>query len=141
MIFALYPSLAAALKTLYPDFPWNTSQFWESKNLTPPGYFRDPNNLRPIIEDIGKKLGVNQVIFIYYYFYLYICCIYYFSSYQIGMGLQGRMCKHREARLFSIITPLLNRCSGLFILTSIGRYPNSRVRIGQRKVIGNKKQI
>ena len=71
MIFALYPSLAEALKTLYPDFPWNASQFWESKKLTPPGYFRDPNNLRPIIEDIGKKLGVNQVssLFIYFYFY------------------------------------------------------------------------
>jgi len=57
--FDHYSSLPEALRETYPTTSWDESQF---KTLRPPPrYWEDISRQRRLLDNIGKKLGVQQV--------------------------------------------------------------------------------
>jgi hypothetical protein len=59
-LFGIYPSLAAALKAAYPDYPWDDSKFL-SKRTLPQGYWKDKIHLTEGLNRAAQKLGIEKV--------------------------------------------------------------------------------
>jgi len=57
-LFNHYPSLEQALRTVYPDFPWQSMRFSDKQ---PKGHWADMKNQRELVEKIGVELGVKEV--------------------------------------------------------------------------------
>lgn len=59
-LFSVYPSLAAALRTFYPEYDWENSRFVEAGH-TPPGHWQKDANLLAALERAEKQIGVQKV--------------------------------------------------------------------------------
>jgi len=72
--------LPNVLKALYPGVDWDESKFLAMKDKE---LWDLRENRRAVMEDIGKQLGIRQVIIIYFYLFLYfnIFLNFYFTCY------------------------------------------------------------
>ena len=62
-LFQYFPSLAHALKAVYPDVPWQVSKL-ATVGKTPHGFWNDVNNQKEFFEQAGKELGIEEVVFL-----------------------------------------------------------------------------
>lgn len=60
IIFKYYASLPDALRTLYPDYPWQPLRFVEN-DIMRPRYWSGVGDLTQFVEEIGKSLGIREV--------------------------------------------------------------------------------
>jgi len=60
-LFQHYPSLEAALTTVYPEYRWDSARFLTPGKLRKNGFWADVNNQRQFLDTIGRELGVTQV--------------------------------------------------------------------------------
>lgn len=59
-LFQYFPSLAEALKAVYPDVPWQPSKF-VINGKTPHGFWSNVANQRGFFEEIAQDLGLEEV--------------------------------------------------------------------------------
>ena len=62
MLFDAYPSLPAALKAAFPEFPWDPSRFARHKSLSAQ-QLRELDQQREIFNGVSHKVGVSKVRF------------------------------------------------------------------------------
>lgn len=53
-------TLEAALRAVYPEFPWEAGSFNEHRKA-PHGFWLDNQNLHKVLEKVEKELGISQV--------------------------------------------------------------------------------
>ena len=61
-LFRYYPSLEALLRTVYPEVEWQSEKFLGKGEPAREEEWKDINTQREQLNDIGKQLGINQVI-------------------------------------------------------------------------------
>lgn len=59
-LFQIYPTLAAALEAVYPDFAWDKSRF-PAASRTSYGYWSDPTRFMEGLEKAAFMLGIEKV--------------------------------------------------------------------------------
>lgn len=54
-----FPTLSAALKTVYPHEPWSSRKFLADRMQF--GHWKNVESLRAFFDRVGPELGVNEV--------------------------------------------------------------------------------
>jgi len=61
-LFSYYNSLETALATIYPDYSWDRARFSAESGRAKNGATTSIDVQRKILERVGQKLGVKQVL-------------------------------------------------------------------------------
>jgi len=59
-LYRFYPSLATALKTVYPTHPWRASLFTGS-SVPPKGYWRNKKHILNVLNTAERHMGISKV--------------------------------------------------------------------------------
>lgn len=60
-LFRYYDTLGEALKTMFPQHPWDLPQFGANAPKAPRGYWLQDANLIRALERAEEKLGIKEV--------------------------------------------------------------------------------
>jgi len=59
-LFYYYPSLELALRSIYPENPWQSSQFVAAKRV-PQFHWQNDTNIMEALERAEKQMGIEKV--------------------------------------------------------------------------------
>lgn len=59
-LFGYYPSLPAALASVYPEYPWDASKF-VGADKHPRGYWGLVSNQKDFLDRVAQQLDIQQV--------------------------------------------------------------------------------
>jgi len=65
-LFNYYSTLENALRSIYPEYPWDTFKFWDA-NRVPHGHWKDKDNIVNVLERAEKAIGIQRVGFAYHH--------------------------------------------------------------------------
>ena len=128
-MFEQYQSLEDALRTLYPTYSWDASEFLKWRRLHR-GHWSDPSSQRAFLDRVADKLGLSQVLLSH--ITRRLSCL--FCSGRSGIGYLDQTSYNKEERTSSCIIKLYRMLFKLSTPNYHGSpksfYPNCQPSIG-----------